>query len=196
MNPMIASLAVATAVAATALATDDSNKVAATATASNTVGATNEPTVVTSQRLQVDYAHNVVTFEGDVLAVDPRITVRADKMTVFFASTNVTASASTNSTPSVERIIAEGAVVITTPENKRSNSDRADYTAVDGKVVLTGNPQVQSPDGVATGKRITFWRDQDKMDVESDQTDTNRTRLIIYPEEQRKKSQEQSGQTP
>ena len=73
---------------------------------------------------------------------------------------------------------------------------RAEYTDDDGKVVLTGHPQVQSPDGIVTGQRITFWRGQDKMDVESDQTDTNRTRLIIYPEEQRKKSQEQSGQTP
>jgi lipopolysaccharide transport protein LptA len=196
MITMIISLAVAIAVAATGLAADDSNKVAATATAASTVGAPNEPTVITSQRLQVDYAHNVGTFEGDVLAVDPRITVRADKMTVFFASTNTTANASTNSTRSVERIIAEGAVVITTPENKKSNSERADYTADDGKVVLTGKPQVQSPDGVATGKTITFWRGQDKMDVESDASDTNRTRLIIYPEEQRRKSQEQGGQTP
>ena len=197
MNPMIVPLVVAAAVAATVPAADDSNKVAATtATVTNTIAATNEPTVVTSQRLQVDYAHNVGTFEGDVLAVDPRITVRADKMTVFFANTNVTTSADTNATRSVERIIAEGAVVITTPENKKSNSERADYTAADGKVVLTGNPQVQSPDGVVTGKRITFWRGQDKMDVESDASDTNRTRLIIYPEEQRKKSQEQGGQSP
>ena len=103
MNPMIASLAVATAVAATALATDESNTATATATASSTVGSTNEPTIVTSKRLQVDYAHNVGTFEGNVLAVDPRITVRADKMTVFFASTNVATSASTNSTRSVEK---------------------------------------------------------------------------------------------
>jgi|GEM_PF-139057 len=194
MNQTIASLALATAIAGTALAADESNT--ATSTASSTVGSTNEPTVVTSKRLQVDYAHNVGTFEGNVLAVDFRITVRADKMTVFFTSTNVATSASTNSTRSVEKIIAEGAVVITTPENKRSNSDRAEYTDDDGKVVLTGHPQVQSPDGIVTGQRITFWRGQDKMDVESDQTDTNRTRLIIYPEEQRKKSQEQSGQTP
>jgi 3-deoxy-D-manno-octulosonate 8-phosphate phosphatase (KDO 8-P phosphatase) len=194
MNQTIASLALVTAVTATALAADESNKVVATA--SSTVGSANEPTVVTSERLQVDYAHNVGTFEGNVLAVDPRITVRADKMTVFFASTNVATSVSTNSTRAVEKIIAEGAVVITTPENRRARSDHAEYTATDGKVVLTGRPQVQSVDGVVTGQRITFWRGQDKMDVESDVTDTNRTRLVIYPEEQRKKSQEQSGQTP
>ena len=151
---------------------------------------TNEPTIVTSDHMQADYAHNVGTFTGNVLTVDPRITVRSDKMTVFFATTNTVTSTGTNSTRSVQRIIAEGAVVITTPENRKSTSEQAEYTAADGKVALTGSPQVQSPDGIVTGKRITFWRGQDKMDVESDATDTNRTRLIIYPEEQRKKSDE------
>ena len=150
-------------------------------------GSTNEPTIVTSERLQADYLHNVGTFEGNVLAVDSRMTVRADKMTVFFGGTNVVTSAGTNTTRSVQKIIAEGGVVITTPDNKKSNSDHAEYTAADGKVVLTGNPHAESSEGVVTGQRITFWRDSQKMDVEAGPAQTNRTRLIIYPEEQRKK---------
>jgi len=148
---------------------------------------TNEPTIVTSEHLQADYLHNVGTFEGNVLAVDPRMTVRADKMTVFFGGTNVVSSAGTNMTRTVQKIIADGAVVITTPDNKKSNSEHAVYTAEDGKVVLTGNPRVESPDGVVTGQKISFWRGSEKMDVVAGPTETNRTRLIIYPEEQRKK---------
>jgi lipopolysaccharide transport protein LptA len=144
---------------------------------------TNEPTVVTSDHLVVDYAHNVGTFTGNVIAIDPRITVRADKMVAFYGTV---ATAGTNTTKSIQKIIADGGVVIT-QESKKSNSDHAEYTATDGKVVLTGNPRVEGPDGIVTGKRVTFWRGQDKIDVESDTTDTNRTRLIIYPEEQRKK---------
>jgi lipopolysaccharide transport protein LptA len=148
---------------------------------------TNEPTVVTSERLQVDYAHNFGTFEGNVLAVDPRITVRADKMVVFFGGQT---NGGTNlATRSVKRILAEGGVVIT-QENKKSRSDRAEYTADDGKAVLTGNPQVESPDGIVRGTRITFWRGQDRMDVESDSSPTNRTRLIIYPEDSKKPPEE------
>jgi lipopolysaccharide transport protein LptA len=150
-------------------------------------GSTNEPTIITSEQLHGDYAHNVGTFEGNVLAVDPRMTVRADKMTVFFGGTNVVTSMGTNTTRSISKIIAEGAVVITTPDNKKSNSDRADYTANDGQVVLTGHPRAESSDGVVTGKKITFWRDSQKMDVEADPGATNRTRLLIYPEDQRKK---------
>jgi lipopolysaccharide transport protein LptA len=160
----------------------------ATATSPLPAGsATNEPTIVTSEHLQADYLHNVGTFEGNVLAVDPRMTVRADKMTVFFGSTNIVTTAGTNTARSVEKIIAEGGVVINTPDNKKSNSDRAEYTGADGKVVLTGHPHAESAEGVVTGQKITFWRDSQKMDVDAGPAETNRTRLIIYPEEQRKK---------
>jgi lipopolysaccharide export system protein LptA len=153
---------------------------------------TNEPTVVTSDHLEVDYAHNIGTFTGNVIAIDPRITVRADKMVAFYGdvATNATSGTVTNVTKSIQKIIADGGVVITTPDSKKSNSDHAEYTADDGKVVLTGRPQVEGPDGNVTGKRITFWRGLDKMDVESDATETNRTRLIIYPEDQKKRPDE------
>ncbi len=153
-------------------------------------GSTNEPTIITSEQLHGDYAHNVGTFEGNVLAVDPRMTVRADKMTVFFGGTNVVTAAGTNTTRSVQKIIADGAVVMTTPDNKKSNSDHAVYTAQDGQVVLTGHPRAESPDGIVTGKQITFWRDSQKMDVIAEEGSTNRTKLLVYPEDQRKENNE------
>jgi lipopolysaccharide export system protein LptA len=127
-----------------------------------------EPTTITSDRLQVDYAHNMGTFEGNVLAVDPQITVRADKVIVWFGE-----GATTNA-PSLRKIVAEGGVVITQGDRK-ATSERAEYTGDDGRVVLTGNPQVQSADGTVTGEKITFWRGENKMDVESG------TRLVIDP---------------
>jgi len=153
-------------------------------------GSTNEPTIITSEQLHGDYAHNVGTFEGNVLAVDPRMTVRADKMTVFFGGTNVVTTTGTNTTRSIQKIIAEGGVVINTPDNKKSNSDHAEYTAQDGQVVLTGHPRAESADGVVTGKKITFWRDSQRMDVVADPGETNRTKLLIYPEDQRKQNNE------
>jgi len=154
----------------------------------------NEPTIITADNLHGDYAHNVGTFEGNVLVVDPRMTVRADRMTVFFGATNVVttvgATTTTNTTRSVQKIIADGAVVMTTPDNKKTNSDHAEYTANDGKVVLTGHPRAESADGIVSGNKITFWRDSQRMDVENSQTETNRPRLLIFPEEQRKENTE------
>jgi lipopolysaccharide transport protein LptA len=158
--------------------------------ASSRTTSTNEPTIVTSDHLSVDYAHNFGTFEGNVLAVDPHITVRSDKMTVWFGSTNNIVGDITNAVRTLQKIFAEGSVVITTPDEKVSHSDFALYTADDGKTVLTGSPRVHTPESNVTGKKITFWRSSSKMDVESDQTDTNRTRLIIYPEDEHKKADE------
>ncbi len=166
---------------------------------------TNEPTIITADVLHGDYAHNLGTFEGNVLVVDPRITVRADKMVVFFGATNVLTTTgtitTTNTTRAVQKIIADGAVVMTTPDNKKTNSEHGEYTAADGKVVLTGgHPRAESADGVVTGDKITFWRDSQRMDVENSQTNTNRPRLLIYPEEQRKQNEGEdaggSGKSP
>ena len=193
MKNSIATISVAASVTLAALAGEETSAPpaavaapadeAAITQAPPPAASTNEPTVVTADRSQLDYSNRVWIFEGNVLVVDPRITIRADKMRVFFGGDG------TNQSGSIQKAIAEGAVVIN-QDNKKSHSDRAEYTSAEGKVVLTGNPQVQSPDGVVICKRITFWRGQDKMDVESDATDTNRTRLIIYPEEQRKKTDE------
>ena len=149
---------------------------------------TNEPTVINSDRMQADYLANVGTFEGNVVVIDPRLTLRADKMTVFFGGTNTIVNGVTNQLRSVQRILATGTVEIH-QDQKKATSEQADYSTGEEKAVLTGHPQVETPDGIVTGKKITIWHGQEKMDVESDVTDTNRTRLIIYPEEQRKKTE-------
>jgi lipopolysaccharide export system protein LptA len=157
-------------------------------TATVTLIATNEPTTVEAKWSQVDYAQKIWTFVGNVRVVDPKIIMRADKMIVHFGQ------GGTNTTSSIQKIIAEGGVEIA-QENKKSKSDHAEYTAADGKVVLTGNPQVQSPDGVVTGEKVTFWRGQSKMDVESSSTNAAPTRLIIYPDEMKHKEQSPSEQS-
>ena len=131
-----------------------------------------EPTTVTSERLQVDYANNLGTFQGNVLVVDSRMMLRADKMVVFFGG-----GVATNATSgSIQKIIAEGGVVITTPDKRKATGENAVYTAEDGKTVLTGNPQVENGQGTVTGKKITFWQNDQRMDVESD------THLVIFPD--------------
>ena len=154
---------------------------------------TNEPTVINSDRMQSDYVSNVGTFEGNVVVIDPRLTLRADKMTVFFGGTNNIVNGITNQVRAVQRIISTGAVEIH-QDQKKATCDQADYLASDDKAILTGNPKVETPDGVVTGKKITLWHGKERMDVESDLTDTNRTRLLIYPEEQRKEEQRKTDE--
>jgi lipopolysaccharide export system protein LptA len=135
---------------------------------------TNEPTVVTSDKLEVDYAKGVGTFTGNVLAVDPRITVRADKVIATFTT-------GTNTTRSIQSLHAEGGVVLS-QENRKATAEKAEYDAAEGRVVLTGHPKVETADGTVSGGKITFWRGKEKMEVVADATETNRTQLIFQPE--------------
>lgn len=154
-----------------------------------TGSSTNEPTVISSDKMQADYVHNFGTFEGNVVVVDPHGTLRADKMVVFFGGTNNVVNGVTNSVRSIQHIIATGGVVVLTPDKKKATCEHADYTTADSKAVLTVNPRVEGPDGIITGKKITIWRDQQKMEVESDSSTTNRSNLTIFPEDQRKKQE-------
>jgi lipopolysaccharide export system protein LptA len=168
-------------------------------------GGVKEPTVITSERLDVDYAKNVFTFTGNVLAVDPQMTLHSDKMVAFLgattnasatatnaavASTNAPAPSGAAATPTVQKIIATGSVLIT-QDKKRATCGRAEYTADDGRVVLTENPKVEQPDGTVTGEKITFWRGQDKMEVESGTR--SGTRLVLVPEDKKPPAPDQTS---
>jgi lipopolysaccharide transport protein LptA len=146
-----------------------------TPVSSMTLGATNEPTTITCQRWKYEYAHNVVRFQGDVLAVNPRVTVRSDLMSVILDQSR-----------SISNIIAEGNVVIVTPTAEKATGGHAQYTIATHKLVLTEEPKVNARGTIWTGDRITFLIQSNGIqDVEVDST--NRTRLVITPDAQKKK---------
>lgn len=158
------------------------------APAGMTLGTTNEPTTITCVRWRYEYAKNVATFEENVLAVNPRLTMRSDKMFVEL-----------DSSQSVSNIIAIGHVILTTPKNEKATGERAVYTAYDRRLVVSENPVVNARGTVWTGDRIAFILD-DKgikdITVETDNTSTNRSHLIIYPDAQKKKTNEPAETQP
>lgn len=144
-----------------------------------TLGATNEPTTITCRRWKFDYARNVVRFEGDVLAVNPRATLRADTMWVTLDPAR-----------SISNIVGEGNVVIVTPNNEKATGGRAEYTVATHKLVLTQEPKVNARGTQWTGQQITFLIQSNgiqDIEVETDLSSTNRSRLIIFPEAQKLK---------
>jgi lipopolysaccharide export system protein LptA len=121
-------------------------------------------TVITSDKLTFDYKNHFALFEQNVVVVDPQMRITADKMTVNFDDKN-----------KVRLIKAEGRVVIV-QEDKQAKSAEAVYDVDQGTVVLTGQPEVTRGHDVLTGRSITFWRDQNRMKVDSD------VRLKIFPQ--------------
>jgi lipopolysaccharide transport protein LptA len=144
-----------------------------------TLGATNEPTTITCQRWKFEYARNVVFFQGDVLAVNPRATLRSDFMWVMLDQAR-----------SISNVVADGGVVIVTPNNEKATGGHAEYTLATHKLVLTLDPKVNARGTLWTGERITFLIQSNgiqDVEVDTGQTSTNRSRLTIFPEATKKK---------
>jgi lipopolysaccharide transport protein LptA len=145
-----------------------------------TLGATNEPTTITCQRWKFEYARNIVFFQGDVLAVNPRATVRSDFMFVTLDQAR-----------SISNIVADGQVVIVTPNNEKATGGHAEYTVTTHKLVLTQDPKVNARGTLWTGERITFLIQSNGIqDVEVESGPTKPSRLIITPDAQKKKEPE------
>lgn len=115
-------------------------------------------TVISSDRLTFDYKRKYALFENNVVVTDPQLKLLAVKMTVTFDDQS-----------KVKSIRAEGDVVMIM-EDKKSRSDTATYDVYSGEIVLEGSPQVTRGKDVLTGKRITFWRDSNRVKVEGGST--------------------------
>lgn len=124
-----------------------------------------DSTVVTSDKLTYDSLKQYALFEGNVVVTDPQMSLKAEKLTLFFDETGAAKS-----------IRAEGGVDIA-QDDVMSHSDNALYDMISGRVLLSGSPVVTKGDDTLTGRTITFWRDQNKMVVDG------RAKLVISPNE-------------
>jgi lipopolysaccharide transport protein LptA len=111
-----------------------------------------QPTVVTSDSAEVDYANNTAEFRDNVHVKDASGDMWADKMIVDFD----------RNTRVIKSIVATGKKVITDAHGKRSESRKAVYTASDGKIVLTGNPFVSDGGNTYAAEKITIFKDSEK----------------------------------
>ena len=125
------------------------------------------PTVVTSDRLEVDYAKNVAVFSGNVCIKDKSGDMWADKMIVTFNPT----------TREVREITATGNKVVIDAHGRKSQSRKAVYTARDGRILLTGDPQILHGPNAYAAERITIFKDQDRTIFEP------RARMIFYSDQ-------------
>ena len=85
---------------------------------------------------------NTATFAGNVRASEPRGQIDANKIELHMNTTN-----------RVQRVIAEGDVIITELKTQ-AIGQRADYNVVTGIIRLTGTPRVLSEDSETIAKEF------------------------------------------
>jgi lipopolysaccharide export system protein LptA len=91
--------------------------------------ASDNATVITSDKLTFDYIKKFALFENNVVVNDPRLQMNANRLTIVF-----------NEDGAAQTLKAEGKVLLTQGD-KKARSDVATYDVVSGRIVLAGGPR-------------------------------------------------------
>jgi lipopolysaccharide export system protein LptA len=139
------------------------------------------PVHITSAHLNYADAERKILLDGGVTAKGPDTTLTAQQMTVFLRSRSESEASVGPATPGqVDRIVAEGKVIVAQP-TRRATGERLVYTAAEDKFVLTGGtPSIFDAErGKITGDSLTFYRHDDRVLVEGRETSPTVTRTQV-----------------
>ena len=96
-------------------------------------------------------------------SIPSKDSIQADQIDLYFSGTGAA-----NATKQLSRAVATGDVAVR-QEDRRGTSNRAEYTASEGKFVLSeGKPTLYSSTGdTTTGRQLTFYFADDRIVVDS-----------------------------
>ena len=142
---------------------------------------TTTPVTVTSGRVTYTDGDRRMLLDGGVTAKGADVTMTAQRMTVFLHPRKAPGSDTEQSSPGqLERIVAEGNVVISQPA-RRASGNRLEYDPAEDRFILTGGPPsiFDAEHGKITGDSLTFFRRDDRVLVEGRDTSPTTTRTRV-----------------
>ena len=126
------------------------------------------PISITAAKLTYADSERRVHYDGGVTAKSSDFTASAQNVDVYLLSrTQISNSQSFAGPGQLDRMVAQGSIVIQQPK-RRAEGQRLVYTAADDKFVLTGGPPsiFDAEQGKITGVSLTFFRHDDRVLVE------------------------------
>lgn len=140
---------------------------------------------VAADSLNINNKENYAEFIGAVRAVHKGMTINSDRLKIYYKNRSGNIKVPAQNQGSVKKIIAEGNVIIIS-EDRIANSDKAEYMAKTGVVILTGkNVKITSAKNYITGNKIVFNRFSGKVKVIGNST--KRVKAVFFAD---KKSSE------
>jgi lipopolysaccharide export system protein LptA len=119
---------------------------------------------IKSDRLEASQQTRQVTFLGNVVATQGDLTIKGDRMTIYYLEGGAT-EGSNNLAARVDRAVVEGNVRISQKDTVVT-AKHAVYYLLGNKIVLTGEPRVQRDSDFIQGSSITYFLDSQKSIVE------------------------------
>ncbi len=134
---------------------------------------------VSSGTLSYNDATNIAHLEKNVVVQSPDQRIRAPFMDLYFTrgannpksgpTTTATSIPTTSGAQQISRAIGTGGVIVD-QAGRRATAERGEYTAADGKFVMSGgNPTLYDGSaGTTTGRQLTFFLADDTIIVDSE----------------------------
>jgi lipopolysaccharide export system protein LptA len=140
------------------------------------------PVEITADSLEVSQKKNIAIFKGDVEAHQGQLNIAAQKMTVYYLPKEEKSSEDQNA---VSRIVAEGEVFLTTP-NESAKGDKSVFDVANNKVVLTKNVVVTRGKTVVKGDILVYDLSTGKSSLNANTTNggkKSRVKGVFVPQE-------------
>lgn len=121
----------------------------------------NSPVIIRADHLDYLDEGQKASYRGNVILQTEDTTLRANHMDVIFSRAGLAGPSE------VDRAVADGRVSVVQP-GRRASGEHAEYTAQDGKIVVTGGqPSLYDAEkGFITGQRLTFFIHDDSLSVD------------------------------
>jgi lipopolysaccharide export system protein LptA len=120
---------------------------------------------------------NRAHLEGNVVVQSDAQRMRSDLLDLYFTRANAAgaaqkssnAASGANGAQQISRAVGSGGVVVD-EQARKATAERAEYTAADGKFVMSGgNPTLfDGTQGTTTGRQLTFFLADDTIIVDSE----------------------------
>ncbi len=128
------------------------------------------PITITGLKLTYTDSERKIHYQGGVIAKAAEFTASADTLNAVLLPRSQTPSNQSIAGPGqLDRIVAQGHVVIQQP-NRRAEGQKLIYTVAEDKFVLSGGPPsiFDAEQGKITGVSLTFFRRDDRVLVEGE----------------------------
>jgi lipopolysaccharide export system protein LptA len=117
---------------------------------------------------------NRAHLEGNVVVRSDAQRMRSDMLDLYFTHANTAGAAENGSSGAtgaqqISRAVGTGAVVVD-EQTRKATAERAEYTAADGKFVMSGGTPTlfDGTQGTTTGRQLTFFLADDTIIVDSE----------------------------
>lgn len=123
------------------------------------------PVHIVSDRLEAYQQQQKVIFIGNVVATQGELTIRGDRMTIYYLEKENPESNEEGLSGKVDRIEVDGGVHIS-QKKIVATGEHVVYFTEENKIVLTGEPRVEQGKDSIQGEKITLFLDTEKSVVE------------------------------